>query len=304
MEIRLLRSFLAVAARGSITLAAQQLHISQPALSKQLADLEAETGHQLFIRGKKRVTLTEPGIFLEQKAKLIISLADDTLNELTSQKTGVNGQISIGAAESGGFKVFSNTIREFHEQYPLVQLNFHANDFIESTRKLENGDIDYAVLLGEVDKSKFDVMELPYSINWGLLVNRSQLKSNINKVTPQDLPQWPLLYARQISTWTNISSWLGYTIDKLNIIGTYNLPYSASMLVRANLGAAIIPEGIVDTKADREVAFLPFEPPIANKVSVVWYKKRITTQAIDLFHSYLEKAVRNLWVDSFFIVKD
>ena len=78
METRLLRYFLAVAQEENITRAAQQLHITQPSLSRQLMLLEQELGKPLLVRGKRKVTLTEEGILLRRRAEEILSLLDKT----------------------------------------------------------------------------------------------------------------------------------------------------------------------------------------------------------------------------------
>ena len=78
IEIRLLQYFLAIAEEQSITRAAEYLHISQPTLSKQMMDLEESLGKQLLIRGKKKITLTEDGTFLRNRAQEIISLMEST----------------------------------------------------------------------------------------------------------------------------------------------------------------------------------------------------------------------------------
>lgn len=82
MELRVLKYFLEVAREESITAAAESLHITQPTLSKQLMDLEDEIGKKLFIRGKRRITLTEDGILLRKRAADIIDLVEKTESEL------------------------------------------------------------------------------------------------------------------------------------------------------------------------------------------------------------------------------
>lgn len=78
MELRVLRYFIEVARTQNITAAAEHLHITQPTLSKQLMELEEELGKQLFVRGKRKTTLTEDGIFLYRRAQEIVELADKT----------------------------------------------------------------------------------------------------------------------------------------------------------------------------------------------------------------------------------
>lgn len=78
METRVLRYFLETAREGNITRAAEKLHITQPSLSRQLMELEKEVGKVLLIRGKRKVTLTEDGLFLQKRAEEILSLLDKT----------------------------------------------------------------------------------------------------------------------------------------------------------------------------------------------------------------------------------
>lgn len=84
MDIRVLRYFLAIAREESISGAAQVLHMTQPPLSRAMSDLEEEIGKQLFIRGNRKVTLTEDGLLLRKRATEIIELVEKTENELSS----------------------------------------------------------------------------------------------------------------------------------------------------------------------------------------------------------------------------
>lgn len=105
MELRVLRYFLAVVREGSITAAAQSLHMTQPTLSKQLMELEDELGKQLFVRGKHRVRLTEAGEFMYRRAQEIVDLADRTRTALRSQDGTIAGDVSIGCGETEGMRI-------------------------------------------------------------------------------------------------------------------------------------------------------------------------------------------------------
>ena len=74
MDLRLLEYFLAVAKVGNITKAAEQLHVTQPTISRQLAELEDMLGVSLLIRGKRQVTLTDAGVLFQQRASDILAL--------------------------------------------------------------------------------------------------------------------------------------------------------------------------------------------------------------------------------------
>ena len=104
MDIRILKYFLIVAREENITAAADALHITQPTLSKQLMDLENEIGKKLFIRGKRRIILTEDGILLRKRASEIIELVEKTESELKKSDEIIVGDVYIGAAETDAMK--------------------------------------------------------------------------------------------------------------------------------------------------------------------------------------------------------
>ena len=96
MELRVLRYFLEVAREGSITHAAQRLHISQPTLSKQLKELEEELGKKLFVRGNYNVRLTDEGMLLRKRAEDILDMVGKTEEEFRSLSSVTGGEVRIG----------------------------------------------------------------------------------------------------------------------------------------------------------------------------------------------------------------
>lgn len=96
MEIRILRYFLTVAREESITRAAEVLHLTQPTLSRQLAQMEDELGVKLFERGTRKISLTNEGILLRRRAEEIVTLVDKTESELTEREDMIDGTITIG----------------------------------------------------------------------------------------------------------------------------------------------------------------------------------------------------------------
>lgn len=101
MELQTLRNFIEIADHGSITAAARTLGISQPGLSRQLKDLEKELGVKLLIRGNRRVTLTEDGTYLLNRARELTAIAERTKNNLQG-KHALGGDLYIGAGETSG----------------------------------------------------------------------------------------------------------------------------------------------------------------------------------------------------------
>ena len=102
MDIRILRYFLTVAKEQNFTKAAEQLNITQPTLSRQLAAFEEELGTALFIRESRSITLTEAGILLKRRALEIIDLEEKILDELKVKEELIEGTITIGCGEFSG----------------------------------------------------------------------------------------------------------------------------------------------------------------------------------------------------------
>lgn len=112
MDIRVLRYFIAVATQENISAAANALHLSQPTLSRQLNNLEEELGTTLFVRGNRKITLTDEGMFLLDRAKEIVDLVEKTEANFNQQSEIIRGEIHIGAGETEAMQFIAQTIKK------------------------------------------------------------------------------------------------------------------------------------------------------------------------------------------------
>lgn len=151
MELRILRYFLAVAREENITKAAELLHITQPTLSRQLAQLEEDVGVTLFSRGARKVTLTDEGMLLRRRAEEIVDLADKTEKELTERDELINGVVSVGCGELASVQVIVELFRAFKEKYPAVTYELYAGNADYTNERIEKGLSDIALFLEPVD---------------------------------------------------------------------------------------------------------------------------------------------------------
>ena len=134
MDIRTLQYFVTVAEELNITKAAEKLHISQPPLSAQIKNLEAELDTVLFIRGKRHLTLTESGQLLYRRAKNILNLEEKTRSEIHSMGAGMRGTISMGLVEGMAPDIAADWFAEFLKLYPNVRfrvLDGNTDDLLE-----------------------------------------------------------------------------------------------------------------------------------------------------------------------------
>ena len=111
MDIRRLKTFLAVCETGSLSRAAERLHISQPALTRRIQELESEYGAVLFERAKKGMTPTEAGLLLQVRARQIVNLDNAVRHELESAGKGLAGMVRIGCVETNAAHALARWLR-------------------------------------------------------------------------------------------------------------------------------------------------------------------------------------------------
>ena len=143
MDIVQLRSFLKIAELGSFTRAAEEVGLSQPALSQQMARLEAELGRPVFERLGRSVRLTEAGRLLLPRAERIVSLADDTLRELLDD--GRAGQIVVAAIPTIAPFLLPPVLLAYRREHPgaMVQVDEEVTESL--LRRCQRGEIDVGV---------------------------------------------------------------------------------------------------------------------------------------------------------------
>lgn len=288
MELRVLKYFLAVAREQNITAAAESLHVTQPTLSKQLMDLETELGCKLFERGKRKITLTEQGVFLRQRAQEIVDLADKTESAFSSVHETVTGDIYIGCGETQGMRGIIKTMRIMQEANPDVRFHLYSGNDEDISERLETGLVDFGLFVGSTRLEKYDYIKLPVADVWGLLLRRDDPLAKQESIRPKDLENVPLLCSRQALAHNEFSGWLGKDFSKLRIRSTHNLLFNASLMVEEGLGCALAIEGLVNTEG-RNLVFRPFEPLV--KADLVFAKKkyRVLSKAAEVFLQYLQK---------------
>ena len=118
MELRVLRYFATSAREGSMTKAAEKLHVTQPTLSKQIKELEEELGQKLFIRGNYNIHLTPEGEILYKRALDILEMADQTTAEFASMNQFNGGDLYLGCAESDGISLLAKTAGQLLLEIP------------------------------------------------------------------------------------------------------------------------------------------------------------------------------------------
>ncbi len=283
MELRVLQYFLAVTREQSILGAAESLHLSQPTLSRQLKDMEEELGKQLFIRSNRRITLTEEGMILKKRAEEIMSLVQKTENEISASNETVSGDIYIGGGESDGIRYLLRSAKKLQEDYPDIHFHIISGDQDSVIENLDRGLIDFGIIFGRVDTSKYEYLTAPYSDSFGVLMRKDDPLAAKDVISSNDLIGKPLILSRQSNNYENFAEIVGLKEKDLNVVASYNLLFNGSLMVEEGIGYAIGFDKIINTSGDSPLVFKPLEIQHENKLTIIWKKYQIFAKASQKF---------------------
>lgn len=285
MELRVLRYFLTVAREQNITAAANSLHVSQPTLSRQLMDLEAEFGKTLMIRGKRKVTLTSEGQLLRKRAEEIIALADKTEAEMSFSDTEIGGDIYIGGGEGEAFRSVAKLARSIQEEYPDISYHIVSGDADDLRERLDKGLLDFGVFVEPADIAKYEFIRLPAAERWGLVMRKDSPLAGRAVIYPEDLWDLPLIISRQTAFDKTIQKWIRRDMSLLNITATYNLFYNAALMVEEGIGYMIGIDRLANTSESSDLCFVPLCTDYKIHFDLVWKKYQTFSKAAELFLS-------------------
>lgn len=292
MELRVLQYFLAIAREQSIVRAAESLHLSQPTLSIQIKAMEEELGKQLLIRGSKgsrKVTLTEEGMILRKRAEEILNLVHKTEREISLSDEVVMGDVYIGAGETDAVRLIARTARKLYRTYPGIHYHIASGNAAFVMEQLEKGLIDFGLVFGDVDQTKYNSMKLPLTEVWGVLMRKDSPLAGKAAISPEDLWDKPLILSRQENSSDGLASWIGRETSELEIVATYNLLFNASLMVEEGLGYAIGFDKIIHTSGSSKLSFRPLSPRREARMSIIWKKYQVFSKASDKFMKQLKE---------------
>lgn len=291
MELRVLNYFLAIAREQSIVRAARSLHLSQPTLSTQIRHLEEELGVQLLIRGTKgsrKITLTEEGMILRKRAEEILELVQKTEKEITLADDLLMGDVYIGTGETESVRLLARAARQLQERSPGIRYHISSGNASFVLEQLDKGLIDFGVVFGSVDPSRYHSLPLARTDLWGVLMPRDCPLAQKEEITPEDLKNRPLILSQQETREKSLAQWFGCDLEDLHIAATYNLLFNASLLVEEGLGYAVGLDGIIRTDGDSPLCFRPLSPGLENTLSIIWKKYQVFSKPAERFLSVLK----------------
>lgn len=281
--------FLTIAREENFTRAARQLHVTQPTLSRQIADLEQELGVKLFVRSNHNIILTEDGMILKRRAQEILSLADKTKRDFLQKDEALSGTISIGSGEFRSTEYLAKIIAGFRRKYPNVTYEIYSGNANNIRDYIERGHLDIGLMSEPIDMRKYNFVNMPIKEQWGLFAPVDSPLSEKESISPEDLKGMSIVTATGDFNQSRIGKWLGDCREQVEIAATANLPYNEAVLVKENIGVML---SINLNCTYENLRFIPLRPALEVSTALAWKKEQIfsaTTSAfIDFASQYLK----------------
>ena len=277
MDTTGLRTFITAAELESFSLAADQLYLTQPAVSKRIATLEGELGTSLFDRIGRRVILTEAGRELLPRAKSILNELEDSRRLISNLSGTIAGRLSIGTSHHIGLHRLPPILRRYSAQYPEVELDLHFMDSEAACRAVLAGDLE----LGIVTLPPEPIDDLESEIIWPdplfIVAGKDHPLAKYKNVSLQDLSHYPAIlpshgtYTREL-----LEQALAPKGLTLQVGMTTNYLETIKMMVSVGLGWSVLPETML---SDQLSTLKVKGVGLSRQLGIVYHRKHTSSNA-------------------------
>ncbi len=302
-ELRTLRYFFTFIEEGSITRAAQVLHITEPTLSRQLGALERNVGKPLYRRVNRRIVLTKEGEALFNYAENILSLADQAQEELLSGSSRVTGSVFIGGGSTIGMEIIADAVGIMRQSNPEILTEFIFAAGTDQIADLAKGQLDFVVEEELTRRAGLDRLEFPVRDRWVAFMRADDPLAKKKRVKPKDfvgknviVPRRAMktIYVRNMAdTEKNdaitplpsneggvLSSWFGDYLGQINVIATQNISLYGMFFVKKGLAYSFAYEGLYEIEG---LVRKPLDPELSDKNGLTWNKRHPLSEQAQVF---------------------
>lgn len=288
IELRTLRYFLAVAREGSITAAAEAAHVTQPSLSRQIAQLEAELGVPLVERGRHGAQLTPEGQLLRARAETLVELADKAEAEVRAAAGELAGAVHVGCGDLAALGTLSQLIAAFSGEYPQVRFELTVVTASQARDRMLAGLDDLGVLLGEPDPARYEYLRLPKPERWVALVRADDELAESASVSAAELAKRTLVVPPGFPERGELAAWFGKRAGRVRMAATSSLNAGGAELVRAGAGVALVIEGSL-AHAPEDLVAVPLKPALTSSAALAWPRATPLTEPVARFIAFAEE---------------
>ena len=293
MELRVLKYFITIANEQNISRAAEIIHITQPTLSRQIIELEEELGVALFERNRqnRKFILTDEGVRFYNYAVQITELSEKSIEEFRTNKSQISGKIFIGAGETKALTDVANVFKKLRQTHPRIEISLFSSDAAVICERLDRGLCDFGVFVGFKNIEKYNHLTLPQKDKWGLITRKDNPLAKFKIIKKETLLEHyePFLFSEQAAKHREILDWFGGSMEKYNMIGTYNLLYNGAIFCKEGICSCISLEGLTNISDESPLCFIPLEPPIYSEIYFAWKKDRELSKQAKIFLEEIRK---------------
>ena len=240
-------------------------------------------------KGSRKVTLTEEGMILRKRAEEILNLVQKAKREISFSDQVIMGDVHIGTGETDAVRLIAMAAKKLYKIYPGIHYHISSGNAEFVVEQLDKGLIDFGIVFGTVDHTKYNSIPLPYKDTWGILMRKDSPLAAKKTITPKDLWDKPLIISRQNDTDRPLAAWIGREISEIEIVATYNLLFNASLLVEEGLGYAVGFDKIINTSGNSNLCFRPLSPKREAGMSIIWKKYQVFSKACEKFMLEIKK---------------
>ncbi|MCC1497649.1 LysR family transcriptional regulator [Alcanivorax sp. 1008] len=290
MDTHSLQVFISVADTGSFTGAGEQLFLTQPAISKRIAQLEEQLGARLFDRIGRQIHLTEAGQALLPKARAVLREMEDIRRSITNLSGRVAGKLRIGTSHHIGLHRLPPILRQFSRQYPDVQLDIHFIDSEEAWEGVLHGDLE----LGVVTLPPQPDPRVQQTVIWNdplvFMVAPEHALAQEREVSLEMLTDYSAILPSPVTFTRRIVEDLFHQQSlTLDISMSTNYLETIHMMVAIGLGWSVLPASMLD---DQVKALSVPGVSIQRQLGVVTHPSRSPSNAARCFTDLLRSAAQ------------
>ena len=277
MDLRTLQFFLTVAEEGSISRAAEQLHISQPTVSREMMELEKELNKTLLVRTSKNVSLTPDGLLFRETARDMLALYQKAVAQ-KAESADLVGEIYLGAGETESFSYIADRIKEFRKSHPKVVFHIISENADEIRADIDKGVLDLGFVMRSGNLERYHQLEIDRWESWGAIVPLEHPLAQNKSITGQALLQYPLILPENQAFQKQLIGWLD---GEPEIAVTYNLIRNALPFVKNGTGLVLCLNDPALTESG--LCFVPLRPAHVVSPVLIWKKHVVQSPAVQAF---------------------
>ncbi len=274
MEIRVLKYFLMIAREESITKAAERLHITQPTLSRQIAQMEEEVGVKLLDRSGRRVTLTPAGLLLRRRAEEMVALLEKTEQELSESEGELEGILHVAGGDLGATADFVALLKEFREIHPLVDIEYFSGISTDIIERMDRSLTDVGLLVNSYNFEKYEYLPIGRPRRNGMFLPAADPLTEKETITPKDLEGKTIFLTGRKNLNSEFRSWAGDSYKKYDLGINVTLPNNKVVMLQAGMGCFLASEGVLSCLDESQIVWRPLEPVTEIHTFLAWRRNQ------------------------------